>query len=191
MISTPERFDNTWRIERGGILSKVWSSVNSFFKWRFRSWCRLCCLSSLLLREWQFRLQARQILGNLQFWMCFLLVAKETRLLCFNWLAHNEASLLNQFESTWKRLQWIVRRISRQWWNLPLLGKISESVVNFDWKDEILWCEYSNETSSTVLLLSVMCYLEFWKWNFELFLKFYFDHCATTTQDSIITCILK
>ena len=191
MISAPERFDNTWRIEWGGILNEVWSSVNSFFKWRFRSCCRHCCLSSLLLRMWWFRLQARQILSNWQFWMCFLLVVKETRLLWFDWLAQNEASLLNQFESTWKRLQWIVRRISRQWWNLPLLGKISESVVNFDCKDEILWCEYSNETSSSVLLLSVMWYLVFWKWNFELFLKFYFDHCATFTQDSIITCILK
>lgn len=103
----------------------------------------------------------------------------------------DEASLLNQFESTWKSLLWIVWRISRQWWNLPLLGKISESVVNFDCKDEILWCEYSNETSSTVLLLSVMWYLVFWKWNFELFLKFHFDHCATSTRDSIITCIFK
>lgn len=134
--------------------------------------------------------EARQILSNLQFWMCFLLVAKETRLLCFDWLAQNGASLLNQFGSTWKRLQWIVRRISRQWWNLPLLGKISESVVNFDWKDEILWCEYSNETSSTVLLLSVMWYLVFWKWNFELFLKFYFEHCATTTGSILMVTYL-
>ena len=181
MISAPERFDNTWRIERGGILNEVWSSVNSFFKWRLRSCCRHCFLSSLLLRNGSFGYKRGKFLSNLQFWMCFLLVAKETRLLCFDWLAQNEASLLSQFESTWKSLQWIVRRISSQWWNLPLLGKISETVVNFDCKDEILWCEYSNETSSTVLLLSVMWYLVFWKWNFELFLKFYFDHCATTT----------
>ena len=38
--SNPEKFANIWRITRAGI------SVNSLFKWRFRSRRRRCCLST-------------------------------------------------------------------------------------------------------------------------------------------------
>ena len=46
--------------------------------------------------------------------------------------------------------------VNRQAHFPPMMKSSPQSVVNFDCKDEILWCEYSNETSSTVLLLSVM-----------------------------------
>ena len=52
---------NIWRIVYDRIGDKVWSSATSLFKWRFRSCCRRCWLSSLksLIRLW-FRIPGKK-----------------------------------------------------------------------------------------------------------------------------------
>ena len=42
-------------------------------------------------------------------------------------------------------------------------------VVIFQSVDEILWCDHSNETSSTVLLHGTVCFLIFYKRNLAFF----------------------
>ena len=45
--------------------------------------------------------------------------------------------------------------------------------VNFKSVDEILLCDHSNETSSTVLLHGTICFSIFYKIKFEIFLEFF------------------
>ena len=46
-------------------------------------------------------------------------------------------------------------------------------VLTFKSVDEILWCDYSNETSSDVLLHGTICSPIFYKMKFGIFLKFW------------------
>ena len=41
-------------------------------------------------------------------------------------------------------------------------------VLNFESVDEILWCDYSNKTSSAVLLHGTICILVFYKMKFDI-----------------------
>ena len=45
-------------------------------------------------------------------------------------------------------------------------------VLTFESVDEILWCDYSNETSSTVLLHGTIFFSTFYKMKFGIFLEF-------------------
>ena len=49
-------------------------------------------------------------------------------------------------------------------------------VLTFEYVDEILWCDHSNETSSAVLLHGTICFSIFYKMKFEIFLEFRFLH---------------
>ena len=46
------------------------------------------------------------------------------------------------------------------------------AVLTFESVDETLWCDYSNETSSAVLLHGTICFSLFYKMKFGIFLKF-------------------
>ena len=46
------------------------------------------------------------------------------------------------------------------------------TLSTFEFVDEILWCDYSNETSSAVLLHGTICFSIFYKMKFGIFLKF-------------------
>ena len=45
-------------------------------------------------------------------------------------------------------------------------------VPTFEFVNEILWCDHSNETSSQVLLHGTICCFEFYKMEFGIFPKF-------------------
>ena len=45
-------------------------------------------------------------------------------------------------------------------------------VLTFESVDKILWCDHSNETSSTALLHGTICFSIFYEIKFEIFLKF-------------------
>ena len=45
-------------------------------------------------------------------------------------------------------------------------------VLTFEFVDEILWCDHSNETSSAVLLHGANCFSIFYKLKFGIFLEF-------------------
>ena len=45
-------------------------------------------------------------------------------------------------------------------------------VLTFESVDKILWCDYSNETSSAVLLHGTFCLSIFYKMKFGIFLEF-------------------
>ena len=49
-------------------------------------------------------------------------------------------------------------------------------VLTFESVDEILWCDYLNETSSAVLLHGTICFSIFYKMKFGIFLNFDFWH---------------
>ena len=49
-------------------------------------------------------------------------------------------------------------------------------VLTFESVDEILWCDHSNETSSTVLLHGTICFSVFHKLKFGIFLEIEFWH---------------
>ena len=44
-------------------------------------------------------------------------------------------------------------------------------VLTFESVDEILWCDYSNQTSSAVLLHGTICFSIFYKMKFVIFLE--------------------
>ena len=46
------------------------------------------------------------------------------------------------------------------------------AVLTFEFVDEILWCDHSNETSSAVLLHGTICFSVFYKMEFGIFLVF-------------------
>ena len=50
------------------------------------------------------------------------------------------------------------------------------AVLTFESFDEILWCDHSNETSSAVLLHGTICFSEFYKMKFGIFLKSFSWH---------------
>ena len=45
-------------------------------------------------------------------------------------------------------------------------------VLTFEFVDEILWCDHSNETSSAVLLNGTICFSMFYKMKFWILLDF-------------------
>ena len=45
-------------------------------------------------------------------------------------------------------------------------------VLTFESVDEILWCDYSNKTSSVVHLYGTICFSIFYKMKFWTFLEF-------------------
>ena len=45
-------------------------------------------------------------------------------------------------------------------------------VLTFESVEEILWCDYSNEISSAVLLHGTICFSIFYKMKFGIFLEF-------------------
>ena len=47
-------------------------------------------------------------------------------------------------------------------------------VLTFEFVDEILWCDHSNETSSAVLLHGAICFSMLYKMKFGIFLEFGF-----------------
>ena len=49
-----------------------------------------------------------------------------------------------------------------------LVTETFKVVLNFESVDEILWCDYSNKTSSTVLLHGTICILVFYKMKFDI-----------------------
>ena len=45
-------------------------------------------------------------------------------------------------------------------------------VLTFEFVEEILWCDHSNETSLAVLLHGTICFSIFYNMTFGIFLKF-------------------
>ena len=75
-------------------------------------------------------------------------------------------------------LNWYV---STAYFSLSLPESIMETcsvVLTFEFVDEILWCDHSNETSSAVLLHGTIRISIFYKMKFEFFLTFDFWHCC-------------
>ena len=62
-------------------------------------------------------------------------------------------------------------------------------VLTFEFVDEILWCDHSNETSSAVLLHGTICFSIFYKMNLGFFLSFDFWHSWESKGRYVCVCV--
>ena len=59
----------------------------------------------------------------------------------------------------------IQMKATEQYFPVVLFIMLYKVVLTFESVDEILWCDHSNETSSTVLSHSIFCLQVLWNFN--------------------------